>query len=180
MIYLSALRAFLEPPDVALAEFDQTGRIKWATDLAEIPSKFGVSNVYGEVGTSFATCAVANPRMAAALMGTLVRGLGADHVLWGSDSVWYGSPQWQIEALRRLEIPDEMRRKHSFAPLGPADGATKSAIFGGNAARLYRISQRAALGEITRDKIAAIKAEYVAAGGMRSNRRYGYVHRVTA
>src|SRR5919109_1443049 len=177
VIYHSALRAFLEPPDVALAEFDQTGRIKWVTDLAEIPSKFGVTNVYGEVGTSFATCAVANPRMAAALMGTLVRGLGADHVLWGSDSVWYGSPQWQIEALRRLEIPEEMRRKHNFAVLGPADGATKSAIFGGNAARLYRINQRAALGEITRDKIAAIKAKYVAAGGMRSNRRYGYVHR---
>src|SRR5881628_1726322 len=77
VIYHSALRAFLEPPTAALAEFDQTGRIKWATDLAEIPGKFGVSNVYGEIGTSFATCAVANPRMAAALMGTLVRGLGA-------------------------------------------------------------------------------------------------------
>src|SRR6267378_892203 len=164
----------------ALAEFDQTGRIKWATDLAEIPGKFGVSNVYGEIGTSFATCAVANPRMAAALVGTLVRGLGADHVLWGTDSVWYGSPQWQIEAMRRLEIPDEMRRKHNFAALGPADGAVKTAIFSGNAARLYRINQRAALGEITGDKVAAIKAEYVAAGGLRSNRRYGFVHRATA
>jgi len=180
VIYHSALRAFLEPPDAALAEFDQTGRIKWATDLAEIPGKFGVSNVYGEIGTSFATCAVANPRMAAALVGTLVRGLGADHVLWGTDSVWYGSPQWQIEAMRRLEIPDEMRRKHNFAALGPADGAVKTAIFSGNAARLYRINQRAALGEITGDKVAAIKAEYVAAGGLRSNRRYGFVHRATA
>src|SRR5205823_872130 len=99
-------------------------------------AKSGVSNVYGEIGTSFATCAVANPRMAAALVGTLVRGLGADHVLWGTDSVWYGSPQWQIEAMRRLEIPDEMRRKHNFAALGPADGAVKTAIFSGNAARL--------------------------------------------
>ena len=60
------------------------------------------------------------------------------------------------------------------------NGVVKTAIFGGNAARLYRINQRAALGEITRDKVAAIKAEYVAAGGMRSNRRYGYVHRATA
>src|SRR5262249_58203174 len=110
------------------------GRIKWATDLAEIPSKFGVNNLYGELGTLFATCAVANPRMAAALMGTLVRGLGADHVLWGSDSVWYGSPQWQIEALRRLEIPDEMRRKHNFAALGAADGPGQNALFRGNAA----------------------------------------------
>src|SRR5207247_10625473 len=101
-------------------------------------------------------------------------------VLWGTDAGWYGAPQWQIEAMRRLEIPDEMRRKHNFAALGPADGVVKTAIFGGNAARLYRINQRAALGEITRDKVAAIKAEYVAAGGMRSNRRYGYVHRATA
>jgi uncharacterized protein len=180
VIYHGALRAFLEPPDAALAEFDQTGRIKWATDLAEIPAKFGVSNVYGEIGTAFANSAVANPRFAAAFIGTLVRGLGADHVLWGSDSVWYGSPQWQIEAMRRLEIPAEMQKKHSFAPLGGADGVVKSAIFGGNAARLYNIHQRAALGAITNDKLAAIKSEYVAMGGLRSNARYGYVHRPVA
>jgi len=180
VIYHSALRAFLEPPDAALAEFEQTGRIKWATDLAEIPAKLGVRNVYAEIGTAFANSAVANPRFAAALLGTLVRGLGADRVLWGTDSVWYGSPQWQIEALRRLEIPEDMQRRHGFAPLGPADGIVKSAIFGGNAARLYRVNVRAALGEITGDRIAAIREEYVAQGGMRSNVRYGWVHRPTA
>jgi len=180
VIYHGALRAFLEPPAAAMAEFEQTGRIKWTTDLAEIPSKFGVSNVYGEIGTAFANSAVANPRFAAAFIGTLVRGLGADHVLWGSDSVWYGSPQWQIEAMRRLEIPDDMRTKHGFAPLGGPDGVVKSAFFSGNAARLYKINQRAALGSITGDKIAAIKAEYIASGGMRSNARYGYVHRSRA
>jgi predicted TIM-barrel fold metal-dependent hydrolase len=160
-----------------LTEFEQTGRIKWATELAEIPSKYGVSNVYGEVGTSFATCATADPRFAAAFMGTLVRGLGADHVIWGSDSVWYGSPQWQIEALRRLEIPEDMRKQHGFAPLGPADGVVKSAIFAGNSARLYNLQVRTALGALSTDKIAAIKAEYLAMGGLRSNTRYGYVDR---
>src|SRR6266568_5056507 len=134
VIYHGALRAFLEKPDAALAEFEQTGRIKWATDLAEIPAKHGVSNVYGELGTSFANSAVANPRFAAAFVGTLIRGLGPDHVVWGSDSLWYGSPQWQIEAFRRLEIPPEMQKKYSFAPLGPADGIVKSAIFAGNSA----------------------------------------------
>src|SRR5438874_3358624 len=102
VMYHAALRAFLETPAAALAEFEQTGRIKWATDLAEIPSKLGVKNVYAEVGTAFANSAVADPRFAAAFVGTLVRGLGAEHVLWGTDSLWYGSPQWQIEALRRL------------------------------------------------------------------------------
>jgi len=177
VMYHAALRAFLETPSAALNEFEQTGRIKWATDLAEIPSKLGVKNVYAEVGTAFANSAVADPRFAAAFVGTLVRGLGAEHVLWGTDSLWYGSPQWQIEALRRLEIPEEMQRKHGFAPLGPADGIVKSAIFGGNAARLYGLHVKAVLGEIGNDQVAAIKAQYVAMGGMRSNTRYGYVAR---
>jgi predicted TIM-barrel fold metal-dependent hydrolase len=180
VIYHSALRMFLESPDAMVKEFDQTGRIKWATELAEIPSKLGVSNVYGEIGTSFATCAVASPRLAAALMGTLVRGLGADHVVWGSDSVWYGSPQWQIEALRRLEIPEDMRRAHGFAPLGPADGLVKNAIFGANSSRLYNVAVRSAHAPIPADRITAIAREYRANGGLPSNTRYGYVHRPRA
>jgi hypothetical protein len=113
-------------------------------------------------------------------VGTLVRGLGSDRVLWGTDSLWYGSPQWQIEAMRRLEIPADMQKKHSFAPLGPAEGPVKTAIFSRNAARLYRIDVKMAQGDITGDKVAAIKDEYVRLGGMRSNQRYGYIHRVNA
>src|SRR5262249_56161505 len=89
VMYHGALRAFLEMPDAALAEFGQTGRIKWATDLAEIPAKYGVNNVYGELGTSFANSAVANPRFAAAFLGTLIRGMGADHVVSGPHSLCY-------------------------------------------------------------------------------------------
>ena len=163
-----------------LAEFQKTGRLDWVTDLAEIPAKFGVNNVYGEFGTSFATCAVSSPPLAAALVGTLVRGLGTDRVVWGSDSVWYGSPQWQIEAMRRLEIPEDMQRKHGFKPLGPADGPVKRAIFGGNSARRYGLRPRTAQHGITTDALAAIKAEYLAAGGERSNTRFGYVARPTA
>jgi len=101
-------------------------------------------------------------------------------VLWGTDSVWYGSPQWQIEALRRLEIPEDMRRKHGFAPRGATDGKVKTAIFSGNASRLYGLNMKTALGEITTDKLAAIRGEYVAHGGQRTNARYGYVHRSRA
>jgi uncharacterized protein len=54
-------------------------------------------------------------------------------VCW-SDSVWYGSPQWQIEALRRLEIPPDMQKKTASCP-------------------------QASLGAIATDTIAAIKAE---------------------
>jgi hypothetical protein len=127
------------------------------------------------VGTAFATCAVANPRFAAAFIGTLVKGVGADHVIWGTDSLWYGSPQWQIEAMRRLEIPEDMQKKHGFKPLGAAD--VKRAIFGGSSARLYGLRVKTAQHGITTDTIAAIKTEYLAAGGARTNARYGFVAR---
>jgi predicted TIM-barrel fold metal-dependent hydrolase len=116
---------------------------------------------------------VVQPRLAAALMGTLVKGLGADHVVWGTDAVWTGSPQWQIEAMRRLEIPEDMQRQHGFAPLGAADGPVKTAIFSGNSEKMYRYDTRhAALGN---DSVAQVKARYAAAGGERSNLAYGYV-----
>ena len=78
-------------------EFEKTGRVSWVSDLAEIPEKFGVTNVYGDVGQLFAQSVVAEPRLGAALMGILGKGLGYDHVVWGTDAIWTGSPQWQIE-----------------------------------------------------------------------------------
>ncbi|MFZ4759392.1 MAG: hypothetical protein ACOYLX_14625, partial [Burkholderiaceae bacterium] len=97
-----------------------------------------------------------------------------DHVCWGTDAIWTGAPQWQIEALRRLEIPEELRAKHGFASLGAADGPVKRAIFGGNNARLYKFDapQRAALDV---DAIAVAKAAYEREGGMRTNLAYGFV-----
>jgi hypothetical protein len=130
---------------------------------------------------------VADPRFCAAFMGTLIKGMGADHVLWGTDSVWYGSPQWQIEAMRRLEIPEDMQQKHGFRPLGAANGATKNAIFGLNAARLYNVPltmDKAAIdldkAAITADQIQKMRAEYQAEGGHRTNLAYGYVARTAA
>lgn len=175
VIYHSAMRPFIELPDASLKQFEDTGRIDWVTDLAEIPAKFGVSNVYAELGTCFANTSVTHPRLAAAMLGTLVKGLGSDKVVWGTDSVWYGSPQWQIEALRRLEVPEDLQEEYGFAPLGAADGPVKSAIFSGNAARLYDVDVEASLGAISMDQISTVKAAYRALNEGRSNLRYGYV-----
>src|SRR5262249_57238031 len=95
-------RAFMDPPGAALAEFEKTGDIKWVTELSRVPDKSGTQNVYAEMGTSFASTCVLDPKFAAAMLGTWIKGLGASNVLWGTDSVFHGSPQWQIEALRRL------------------------------------------------------------------------------
>ena len=154
-------------------EFEQTGRVSWVSDLADIPAKFGVTNVYGDVGQLFAQSVVAEPKLGAALMGILVKGLGADHVCWGTDAIWTGSPQWQIEALRRLEIPEDMQKKYGFQPLGGATGPVKTAIFSGNNMRLYGVQKRTDLG----DRFASMKEEYLKNGAARSNLRYGYARR---
>jgi uncharacterized protein len=175
IIYHSAYRHVGGDPKQALAEFERTGRISWTSDLADIPAQYGVSNVYGDVGQLFATTLVAEPNVCAALMGTLIKGLGVDHICWGTDALWTGAPQWQIEGLRRLEIPEAMQKKFGYAPLGAADGPVKTAIFGGNNARLYNIQPKRAMLDISGDRFAMMKAEYEKAGPEPSNTRYGYV-----
>ncbi len=89
--------------------------------------------------------------------------------------MWTGSPQWQIEGLRRLDIPEDLQRKFGFAPLGPATGPIKTAIFGGNNAKLYNIQPLKAGMELKGDRFSALKAEYERNGPEPSNMRYGYV-----
>jgi predicted TIM-barrel fold metal-dependent hydrolase len=175
IIYHSAYRfAGGGTVEQAWEQLQRTGRIEWVNDLAEIPAQYGVKNVYGDLGQIFAQTTMADPRVCAFMMGTMVKGLGADHVVWGSDAVWTGSPQWQIEALRRLEIPQDMQKKYGFKPLGPADGQVKRAIFGDNNARLYNFTpqQRSAL---ETDRFASIKKDYERDGEGRSNLTYGYI-----
>jgi hypothetical protein len=176
IIYHGALRPFLEDPAYELSLFEQGNGIRWVTDVAQMKEKHGLTNVYGELGTTFATCAVANPRMAAAVVGSLVNGLGADHVVWGSDSVWYGSPQWQIEAMRRLEIPADMMKSQGWkTALGGDDSKVKRAIFGENSARLYNYKIADAYDKLPTDKLAQMKQAYEEAGADRNNAFYGYV-----
>jgi predicted TIM-barrel fold metal-dependent hydrolase len=176
VIYHSALRPFIDPSDPEAKEFEKTGYIRWVSDLAAIPKKFGLKNVYGEIGTAFATTVVTNPRLAAGMLGTLIKGMGSDHVIWGTDSVWYGSPQWQIEALRRLEIPEDLQKKYGFEPLGPADGPVKNAIFWDNGAKFYNLTKRPAYQKrVSGDALDKMKDQYAKTGIGRSNAAYGYV-----
>jgi predicted TIM-barrel fold metal-dependent hydrolase len=174
VIYHSAFRYTGGTWDIGWEQFRQSGRIDWVTDLAQIPQKFGVTNIYGDLGQIFAQSTIAEPRLCAAMLGQLIQGLGADHVVWGTDAIWTGSPQWQIEALRRLEIPEDMQKKYGFNPLGAADGPVKRAIFGENSARLYNFTaaQRA---DLKTDKVALAKMNYDQHGDGRTNLRYGYM-----
>ena len=96
----------------------------------------------------------------------------------------YGSPQWQIEAFRRLEIPADMQRKHGFAPLGAADGVVKNKIFGLNSAGIYNLPLTAEMNKnMSEDRFVQIQREYAAAGGLndlRDNLAHGFIAKRSA
>ena len=76
------------------------------------------------------------PTIAAHILGQLMKFMGEDRIVFGSDSVWYGSPQWQIEALWRFQIPEAMREKYGYPELTEQ---AKRKILGLNSAKLYGI-----------------------------------------
>ena len=53
------------------------------------------NNLYCEIGTTFAATVSSRPLECAHVLGTLVGNLGSDYVLWGTDSLLWGNPQWQ-------------------------------------------------------------------------------------
>jgi len=55
-------------------------------------------------------------------MGTLIKGLGADHVCWASDRCGPARHNGQIEGLRRLEIPEAMAKEIRLRTARACDG----------------------------------------------------------
>jgi uncharacterized protein len=125
--------------------------------------------------------------------------MGPDRIVFGSDSVRYGSPQWQIDAFWRFQIPEEMRNKYGYPEL-TLEAQRK--ILGLNSAKLYGITgvERRDLGKRFRpvpkdyenrmstdlktilefpgfsaDGMARLKNGYAAAGPEPSHTRYGWV-----
>ena len=72
------------------------------------------SNVYAELGSTWRFLSMRDPDSAAHAMGKLFKYVGEDNVLWGTDSIWYGSPQDQIQAFRTFQISDALRDKYGY------------------------------------------------------------------
>ena len=77
----------------------------------------GLKNIYMELGSTFGQLATINPTACAHLLGQVIAAFGADHVLWGTDSIWYWSPQDQIQALRSFRISEAFRERYGYPEL---------------------------------------------------------------
>ena len=153
LIYHSCIRptfwmlAALEEIKTGPLRYDAKGHgvpdITWTTEFAQIAggrSRRGANrlkNVYAEIGTTCASTVVTFPTVCAHILGQLVHYMGDDHVLFGSDSLWYGGPQWQIDALWRFQIPEDIRDRWGYPELTEK---SKRRILGLNSAKLYGLN----------------------------------------
>jgi hypothetical protein len=109
--------------------------IDWTTPYAILTAPF--KNSYAEIGTTFASSVVTFPTVTAHILGQLLKFKGSKRIVFGTDSLWYGSPQWQIEALWRFQIPEAIREKWGYPALTEQD---KRNILGLNSAKLYGLA----------------------------------------
>ncbi len=111
------------------------------------------SNVYAELGSTW-FLTMRDPEQAAHVLGKLLRAVGPKRILWGTDSIWYGTPQTQIEAFRAFEISPELQERHGYPAL---TARTKRRILGTNAARLYGIDPVRSRCDFTREELAEVR-----------------------
>jgi hypothetical protein len=114
------------------------------------------SNVYAELGSTWRFL-MRDPEQAAHALGKLLKHCGEDNVLWGTDSIWYGSPQDQIQAFRTFQISAELRAKHGYAEITPA---LRAKIFGLSGAKVYGLSVAEVKKVTSRDRVASEKLAY--------------------
>lgn len=175
LVYHSGLKTVEDALPAAEDGFRKNPYVPWVSDLCEYRKKNPhMTNVYMELGTSFGTMVVTHPLLAAHVLGMIIDAFGADHLLWGTDSIWWGSPQWQIEALRRLEMPESLMKQFGYTPL---TAEVKAKVFGLNAARLYGVDVQAKRNPIPGDYVDRLKKLYKESGQPTpSNTQYGWVH----
>ena len=113
-------------------------------------------NVYAELGSTWRYL-MRDADQGAHLLGKLLKYLGPDNILWGTDSIWYGSPQDQIQAFRSFQISPELRERHGYPEI---TAAVRSKIFGRNAARVYGVDVPQRESEVGADAVARLKENY--------------------
>jgi predicted TIM-barrel fold metal-dependent hydrolase len=147
--------------------------IPWISDILRILKRNpGIKNIYFELGSTFNILSSYAPRVCMHMLAQMVQVAGPDHLLWGTDSIWNGSPQSQIERLRRLKIADDLIEKHGYPQL---TDAIKNQILGLNAARLFGIDPEAARKAIKADKLSLLREGRRYNTASRSNTQYGWV-----
>jgi len=101
-----------------------------ALDDHDVPPN---SNVWVDVATVWREV-LRDPTTAAHIFGKLLKRVGEHRVLWGTDAIWYGSPQAQLQAFRAFTISEAFQEQYGYPALS---ARRKRQVLGLNAAALF-------------------------------------------
>ena len=173
IIYHSAMKHGPDEPGFKTSFNPETGDFAWHTELMKIKVRNPqMNNVFPEIGSAFGTTVIVNPLMCQHLIGKNIKYYGADHVIWGTDCLWWGSPQWVIDAFKRFQISDELCDKFGYKKVTKED---KAKIFGLNAAKIYGVDVNEKRQAFPKDTLSHLKVAYLNEGGKRDNAAHGWV-----
>ncbi|MET0387004.1 MAG: amidohydrolase family protein [Polyangiales bacterium] len=110
-------------------------------------------NVYAEMGSAWAI-AMRDPMQAQHYVGKMLKYVGVDRLVWGSECVWYGCPQMQIEAFKAFRISQELQDKYGYPEF---TDEIRRKVFGLTGAKLYRVDPTACRYQVSRDQLAMRK-----------------------
>ena len=114
-------------------------------------------NVYAELGSTWFNI-MGQPAQAAHVLGKLLAHLGPDRIVWGTDCVFNGIPQTQIEAFRAFQIPEAMRAEFDYPEI-TAD--VRSKIFGLNGAAVYGVDPAATRYAVANDDVDRLRSAFL-------------------
>src|SRR5260370_33066720 len=115
--------------------------IPWISDIFRILKRNPqIKNIYFELGSTFQQTSARDPVMCMHMLGQMLQTAGEERILWGTDSIWGGSPQSQIQRMRRLKMKPELMEKYKYPEL---TDDVKNQIFGLNADRVFNIDPQA-------------------------------------
>lgn len=112
-------------------------------------------NVYCELGSTWRSV-MGDPEQAAHVLGKLLAAVGEDRLVWGTDSIWYGSPQDQVQAFRAFEISAEAQERWGYPAL---TSEVKAKVLGATSAALYDVDLDLAPCAFSRADLEQVRAE---------------------
>jgi hypothetical protein len=112
-------------------------------------------NVFAELGSTW-WYVMRYPTQAAHVLGKLLKYVGEDNVIWGTDCLFYGSPQDQIQALRSFDISEEFQDRFGYPELTKE---IKHKILGLNGAALYGVDPLGTRCDFSRRELEAIRRQ---------------------
>jgi uncharacterized protein len=125
--------------------------------LAKVVHEAGLTgkNVYAEMGSVW-NLMMNDPMLSQHYIGKMLKYVGVERLVWGTESIWLGAPQPQIAAFKMFKLSDQLRDMYGYPEFTEQ---TKRNAFGLTSAKLYGIDPTACYTSFQTDAIARYRKQ---------------------